>query len=439
MLYNLLFSATFLKDFSHLQGPPEGIEWSDFKKNTFAYVIQKQEDSITKSGKKHLFYISNQNGYLAFGIYTSIHDYAKLGRVDKEYELRRRGGDHSVHQTDPTKGDYPTEASIGAFWFKKDTGTLSPGKFVDMDIDKLLKIYEQEIPPFWARRREDPRQEVPDIVESPLKISNAPTYRVNGIKKIIAAINSGKKLLLKVSEKAEINLFYALVHAVINGDITANFNFSTAFKTKKFFAGQRVITVGTLRVKGAGVVRASAPYFDSGRDNLNPRSYFEEPTDEEELEELEEELGDDLEGDLEDDLDELDYPQTAAFPKTVAYPQTTAYPQTVAYPKTIAPQPPVATPPPAPVAPAPVVTAPAPAAKPVAPVVATPAPAAKPAPVPTAQEQAAKEAVQALLENKQVETPTKIVATPQPPQDAKQAVADLLDSEQQEPEKKKKS
>jgi len=331
MLYNLLFSATFSKDFSHLQGPPEGPEWSDFKKNTFAYVIQKHEDSITQSGKKHLFYISNTENYLAFGIYTSIHDYAKEGKVDKEFMLRRRGGDHSVHQGDLTKGDYPTEASIGGFWFKKDTSTLDATKFIDIDLDKLLKIYEQEIPPFWVRPRDAARQEVPDILESPLMINSQPTYDIKGCKKIINAINSGKKLLVKVNEKAEINLFYTLIHAVINGSITKNFNFCTAFKSKSFFVGQRVITIGTIRTKGKGAVKARPPINGTPSDNLNPRIYT--TTDGDNVDELDEEF--DLD-DLDEDEIEFIADEPTQFSEPIAEPeppQTTSVEKPVTVPK----------------------------------------------------------------------------------------------------------
>ena len=269
MLYNLLFSATFLKDFSHLQGPPEGPEWSHFKSNTFAYVIQKHEDSITNSGKKHLYFISNTQDYLAFGIYTSIRDYARLGKVSGNYELRRRAGDKNTNP-DPLAGDYQTEAAVGGFWFKRDTDTLGPGKYIDVDLDKLLKIYDQEIVPFWYRDRNAIRQVTPDILESPLKISDTPTYRIDEIDGIIKDINRGEKTLLKVNEDAEINLFYALIHNVINGNITEPFNFCTQFNSKKLFDGQKFITLGTIR--GGGAVKARNPINPTSVDNLNPRN-----------------------------------------------------------------------------------------------------------------------------------------------------------------------
>ncbi|MDR3021142.1 MAG: hypothetical protein LBU60_00460 [Clostridiales bacterium] len=245
MLYNLLFAPTFNKDFSHLQGPPVDANWTKFKNGVYGYIIQHHN---TKNGDKNFFFISNTKEFLAFGIYASIFDYAKKGVVDKRYAMRRRGGDHSTMEAG--EGDYPTEAAIGMYWDKKSGSLIADNTFLDITAKSLLKNFESEIAPFWDRPRSaaTTREHIVQLAKP--QQSQSPHLNIKNCRKFLQDIKSDRKDLLKISEYDEETLFYALVHAVLHGEMDKEFNFSTDFNSKAFFKGQSSINIGTIRKSG---------------------------------------------------------------------------------------------------------------------------------------------------------------------------------------------
>jgi hypothetical protein len=245
MFYNLLFSPSFNKDFSHLQGPPPDAKWETFKKGAYGYIIQHHN---TGSGNKNFYFVSNTQDFLAFGIYASIFDFAKSDRVDKKYAMRRRGGDHSTLAEGV--GDYPTEAAIGYFWDKSQDDEITEDTYLGVSTDNLLRMFETEIVPYWDRPRSaiSAREHIvqPASIESDTK----PYVDINCVSKIVSSFIGGKKDLLKAEKNCEENIFYALIHAVLHGKITRDFNFCTDFNSKSLFKGQKSMSLGTLHKKG---------------------------------------------------------------------------------------------------------------------------------------------------------------------------------------------
>ncbi|MCL1945305.1 MAG: hypothetical protein FWF56_05850 [Firmicutes bacterium] len=244
MLYNLLFSPSFNKDFSHLLGPPVDSDWEKFKKGAYGYIIQTHSSG---SGQKNFYFVSNTNEYLAFGIYASIHDLATLDMVDQKYKLRRRGGDHSANASG--EGDYPTEAALGWYWKKSEGQLVEPNQYIDISVPSMLRMFEEEIVPYWDRPRTaiSAREHVVKVAE--LEKADTPFVNLSSSEKDIASIINNKQDLLKIDESNEESLYYALVHAVLHNKIDRDFNFCTDF-IPKAFKGQKTITIGTTRTKG---------------------------------------------------------------------------------------------------------------------------------------------------------------------------------------------
>ncbi|MDR1138885.1 MAG: hypothetical protein LBK70_03300 [Clostridiales bacterium] len=244
MLYKLLFSPSFNKDFSHLIGPPVDSNWDKFKKGAYGYIIQTHNSG---SGEKNFMFVSNTSSYLAFGIYASIHDMAVLGKVDPKYKLRRRGGDHSAKVDG--EGDYPTEAAVGLYWNKTEGNILESNQYIDVSIASLIKIFEDEIVPYWDRPRSAISAREHIVKQAELTPSDTPTIPCGNCEKDISNIINGKANLLKVNEEKEEAIFYHLIHAVLHNKINRDFNFCTDFNSK-LFKGQNVIDIGTTRDSG---------------------------------------------------------------------------------------------------------------------------------------------------------------------------------------------
>lgn len=244
MLYNLLFSPSFNKDFSHLMGPPVDKDWERFKKGTYGYIIQTHSSG---SGDKNFYFISNTNEYLAFGIYASIHHYASINMVDQKYKLRRRGGDHSAKADGA--GDYPTEAALGWYWKKSEGNIVENGQYIDISVQSMLKMFEEEIVPYWDRPRTaiSAREHITKTAD--LAVGDRPFVDFSSVQKEIQGVINGSRDLIKVDLENEEAMFYGLVHAALHNKINGDFNFCSDFNNKAF-KGQKVIDIGTTRVKG---------------------------------------------------------------------------------------------------------------------------------------------------------------------------------------------